>query len=52
MFFGRTTMGGEIKGKSVVHDIMEFENCQLYYLINNTPQEIQMRNINAENKEN
>ncbi|GBC35292.2 hypothetical protein GLOIN_2v1828103 [Rhizophagus irregularis DAOM 181602=DAOM 197198] len=52
LFFGRTTMGGEIKGKSVVHDIMEFENCQLYYLINNTPQEIQMRNINAENKEN
>ncbi len=45
-------MGGGIKGKSVVHDIMEFENRQLYYLINNTPQEIQMRNINAEDKEN
>ncbi|GES87250.1 hypothetical protein GLOIN_2v1780678 [Rhizophagus clarus] len=52
LFFGGTTMGGGIKGKSVVHDIMEFENCQLYYLINNTPQEIQMRNINAEDKEN
>ena len=35
-------MGGGIKGKSVVHNIMEFENRQLYYLINNTPQEIQM----------
>ena len=45
-------MGGEIKGKSVVHDIMEFENRQLYYLINNISQEIQMRNINAEDKEN
>ena len=45
-------MGGGIKGKSIVHDIMEFENRQLYYLINNTPQEIQMRNINAEDKEN
>ncbi|PKY36301.1 hypothetical protein RhiirB3_458592 [Rhizophagus irregularis] len=52
LFFGGTTMGGGIKGKSVVHDIMEFENRQLYYLINNTPQEIQMRNINAEDKEN
>ncbi|CAB4442449.1 unnamed protein product [Rhizophagus irregularis] len=52
LFFGGTTMGGGIKGKSVVHDIMEFENRQLYYLINNIPQEIQMRNINAEDKEN
>ena len=45
-------MGGEIKGKSVIYDIMEFENCQLYYLINNISQEIQMQNINAEDKEN
>ncbi|PKK57166.1 hypothetical protein RhiirC2_721402, partial [Rhizophagus irregularis] len=52
LFFGGTTMGGGVKGKSVVHDIMEFENRQLYYLINNTPQEVQMRNINAEDKEN
>ena len=44
-------MGGGIKGKPVVYDIMEFENRQLYYLINNTPQEIQMRHINAEDKE-
>jgi hypothetical protein len=45
-------MGGGIKGKSVVQDIMEFENRQLYYLLNNTPQEIQIQNINAEDKEN
>ena len=45
-------MGGGIKGKSVVQDIMEFENHQLYYLLNNIPQEIQIRNINAEDKEN
>ena len=45
-------MGSGIKGRSVVHDIMEFENCQLYYLLNNTPHEFQMRNINAEDKEN
>jgi hypothetical protein len=31
---------------------MEFENRQLYYLLNNTPQEIQVKNINAEGKEN
>ncbi|PKK65108.1 hypothetical protein RhiirC2_786616 [Rhizophagus irregularis] len=52
LFFGGTTMGGGIKGKSVVQDIMEFENRQLYYLLNNIPQEIQIRNINAEDKEN
>ncbi|PKC10463.1 hypothetical protein RhiirA5_498443 [Rhizophagus irregularis] len=51
LFFGGTTMGGGIRGKSVVQDIMEFENRQLYYLLNNTPQEIQIRNINAEDKE-
>ncbi|PKY31990.1 hypothetical protein RhiirB3_449879 [Rhizophagus irregularis] len=52
LFFGGTTMSGGIKGKSVVQDIMEFENRQLFYLLNNTPQEIQIRNINAEDKEN
>ena len=45
-------MGGGIKRKPVVYDIMEFENRQLYYLINNTPQDIQVRHINAEDKEN
>jgi hypothetical protein len=45
-------MGSGIKEKSVVQDIMEFENRQLYYLLNNTPQEIQIQNINAEDKEN
>ncbi|EXX71113.1 hypothetical protein RirG_081470 [Rhizophagus irregularis DAOM 197198w] len=52
LFFGGTTMGGGIKGKSVVQDIMEFENRQLFYLLNNTSQEIQIRNINVEDKEN
>ncbi|RGB38961.1 hypothetical protein C1646_755055 [Rhizophagus diaphanus] len=37
LFFGGTTMDGGIRGKSVVQDIMEFENRQLYYLLNNTP---------------
>jgi hypothetical protein len=32
-------MCGGIKGKSVVQDIMEFENRQLYYLLYNTPKE-------------
>jgi hypothetical protein len=27
-------MGGGIRGKPVVHDIMEFENRQIYYLTN------------------
>ena len=45
-------MGGGIKGKSVVQDIMEFENRQLYYLLYNIPKEIQIRNIDAEDKEN
>ena len=38
-------MGGGIKGKSVVQDIMEFENRQLYYLINNTPTEYHQKLI-------
>jgi hypothetical protein len=45
-------MGGGSKEKSVVYDIMEFENRQLYYLINNIPQKIQIQNINIDNKEN
>lgn len=45
-------MGGGTRGKPVVYDIMEFENRQLYYLINNTPQEILMRHIDAGDKEN
>jgi hypothetical protein len=45
-------MGGGTKGKPVVHDIMEFENRQLYYLINNTSREIQMWHIDAGDKEN
>ncbi|GET59493.1 hypothetical protein GLOIN_2v1828103 [Rhizophagus irregularis DAOM 181602=DAOM 197198] len=52
LFFCGTTMGGGTRGKPVVYDIMEFENRQLYYLINNTPQEILMRHIDAGDKEN
>ncbi|PKK76576.1 hypothetical protein RhiirC2_772307 [Rhizophagus irregularis] len=52
IIFCETTMGGGIRGKPVVHDIMEFENRQIYYLINNTPHEIQMRQIDAGDKEN
>ncbi|PKY62278.1 hypothetical protein RhiirA4_488487 [Rhizophagus irregularis] len=37
LFFCGTTMDGGIRGKPVVYDIMEFENRQIYYLINNTP---------------
>ena len=49
MFFGSTTMGGGNEKKSVVHDIMSFENRQLFYLINETPKEINARNINSNN---
>jgi hypothetical protein len=55
LFFGGTTMGGGNEKKSVVHDIMSFENRQLFYLINETPKEINARNIdsnNANKKEN
>ena len=47
LFFGGTTMGGRIKGKPVVYDIMEFENRQLYYLINNTLYEILMQHMGS-----
>ena len=30
---------------------MSFENCQLFYLINNTFKKIVVRNINTNNKE-
>ncbi|POG74791.1 hypothetical protein GLOIN_2v1475985 [Rhizophagus irregularis DAOM 181602=DAOM 197198] len=51
LFFGGTTMDGGTDGKSVVYNIMSFENRQLFYLINNTPKKIVARNINV-NKEN
>ncbi|RHZ89777.1 hypothetical protein Glove_11g49 [Diversispora epigaea] len=50
LFFGGTTMGGGIEKKSVVHNIMSFENRQLFYLINKTPKELKVRNINSNNK--
>ncbi|RIB28565.1 hypothetical protein C2G38_2137290 [Gigaspora rosea] len=52
LFFGGTTMGGGNKERTVVYDIMSFENRKLFYLISNTPKEITSRNINADNKEN
>ena len=39
-------MGGGKKQKPVVYDILEFENCQIFYLINGTPNEIIYKNIN------
>ena len=44
-------MGGGTDRKSVVYNIMSFENCQLFYLINNIPKKIIARNIGT-NKEN
>jgi hypothetical protein len=44
-------MGGGTDGKSVVYNIMSFENRQLFYLINNTPKKIITKNIDV-NKEN
>jgi hypothetical protein len=43
-------MGGRTDGKSVVYNIMLFENRQIFYLINNTPKKIVARNIDI-NKE-
>jgi hypothetical protein len=43
-------MGGGTDGKSVVYNIMLFENRQIFYLINNTPKKIVVRNIDI-NKE-
>ena len=45
-------MGGGTNGKSVVYNIMFFENSQLFYLINNTPKKFVARNIDANDKEN
>jgi len=45
-------MGGGTDGKSVVYNIMSFENRQLFYLINNTPKKIIAKNIDVDNKEN
>ena len=39
-------MGGGKKQKPVVYDILEFENRQIFYLINSTPNEITCKNIN------
>jgi hypothetical protein len=44
-------MGGGTDRKSVVYNIMLFENCQIFYLINNIPKKIVARNIDI-NKEN
>ena len=44
-------MGGGTEKKSVVYNIMSFENRQLFYLINKTPKEINARNIDSNEKE-
>ncbi len=45
-------MGGGTDGKSVVYNIMSFENRQLFYLINNTSKKFVARNIDTNDKEN
>jgi hypothetical protein len=42
-------MGGGKKNKPVVYDILVFENRQIFYLINNTPNDISCKNINIRN---
>jgi hypothetical protein len=39
-------MGGGQKNKSAVYDILVYENRQIFYLINNIPNEITCKNIN------
>ncbi len=39
-------MGGGKQMKPVVYDILVFENWQIFYLINNIPNEITCKNIN------
>jgi len=39
-------MGGGKKLKPVVYDILVFENRQIFYLINNIPNEISCKHIN------
>ncbi|PKC59395.1 hypothetical protein RhiirA1_469493 [Rhizophagus irregularis] len=48
LFFGGTTMGGGKKIKPVVYDILVFENRQIFYLINDIPNEITCNNINIQ----
>jgi hypothetical protein len=38
-------MGGGTTGKSVVYDILNFENRQLYYKIHNIPSEFKQKTI-------
>jgi len=45
-------MGGGVEKKSVVYDIMSFENRQFFYLINKIPKEVSIRNIDSNEKEN
>ncbi|CAB4487455.1 hypothetical protein RhiirA5_419293 [Rhizophagus irregularis] len=45
IFFGATTMGGGNKANSVVHDILIYENRQLYFLMNDTPKSIVQKTI-------
>ncbi|PKC02942.1 hypothetical protein RhiirA5_424510 [Rhizophagus irregularis] len=45
LFFRGTTMGGGKKKLPVVYDILVFENHQIFYLINNIPNEITYKNI-------
>ena len=39
-------MEGDKQMKSVVYDMLVFENRQIFYLINNIPNEITYKNIN------
>lgn len=41
-------MGGGKKTKPVVYDILVFENRQIFYLINDIPNEITCNNINIQ----
>ncbi|EXX62945.1 hypothetical protein RirG_157030 [Rhizophagus irregularis DAOM 197198w] len=45
VFFGATTMGGGNKANSVVHNILTYENRQLYFLMNNIPKSIVQKTI-------
>jgi hypothetical protein len=38
-------MGGGNKANSVVHDILTYENRQLYFLMNDTPKSIVQKTI-------
>ena len=45
-------MGGGKKNIPVVYDMLVFENRQIFYLINNIPNEITCKNINIHDSEN